>query len=107
MSAMALRQEIHQMLNELPLEVLPEVIDFLDFLRFRVSRETPSRRVEEAIRLYVAEDISLGQAAELAGMNYFLFEELLRQQRIPAMEPEVMDESGQAMQREIGDEVLA
>lgn len=107
MSATALRQEIHQMLNELPLEALPEVMDFLDFLRFRISRKTSSRRVEEAIHLYVAEDVSLGRAAELAGMNYLLFEELLRQQRISAVEPEVTDEAGQAVQQEIADEVLA
>jgi len=107
MSSMALRQEIHQMLSELPYEVLPDVMDYLDFLRFRLSRETPGRRPKEAIRLYVAEEISLGRAAELAGMNYFLFEELLRRQGISAMEPEVTDEAGQAAQREITDEVFA
>jgi predicted HTH domain antitoxin len=107
MSSTAFRQEIHRMLDELPTEVLPELADFIDFLRFRAGQETPGRRAKEAIRLYRAGEISLGRAAELAGMNYFLFEELLRKQGISAMEPEVMDKAGQAAQRKIADEVLA
>ena len=63
-------------------------------------------RVKEAIRLHMAEEISLGRAAELAGMNYFLFEELLRQQGISAMAPEVRNEI-ESVQREIADQVLA
>jgi predicted HTH domain antitoxin len=55
----------------------------------------------------VAEEVSLGRAAELAGMNYFLFEELLHRQGIPVVEPEVVSEAGQAAQREIADEILA
>jgi hypothetical protein len=107
MSSVPLKQEIHQMLDELPPEVLPELVDFLDFLRFRASREVSGSRVQEAIRLYVAEEVSLGRAAELAGMNYFLFEELLHRQGIPVVEPEVVSEAGQAAQREIADEILA
>ena len=107
MNATAFRKEIHQMLDELPAEVLPELVDFIEFLRFRTGRETPGRRVQEAIRLYIAGEISLGRAAELAGVNYFLFEELLRKQGIPVMEPEVRDKAEQAAQREIADEVLA
>jgi len=107
MNATAFRQEIHQMLDELPAEVLPELVDFIEFLRFRTGRETPGRRVQEAIRLYIAGKISLGRAAELAGVNYFLFEELLRKQGISVMEPEVTDRAEQAAQREIADEVLA
>lgn len=63
------------------------------FLRLRASQEIPGRRVREAIRLYTTEEISLGRAAELAGMNYFLFEELLRKQRIAAVEPETTDKA--------------
>ena len=107
MNATAFRQEIHQMLDELPAEVLPELVDFIEFLRFRTGRETPGRRIQEAIRLYIAGEISLGRAAELAGVNYFLFEELLRKQGISVMEPEVTDKAEQAAQREIADEVLA
>jgi hypothetical protein len=79
------------MLDELPPEVLPELVDYLDFLRFRTSRRTTDPQVKEAIHLYATGEISLGRAAELAGMNYFLFEELLRRQGISAMEPEVTD----------------
>ena len=107
MSSIAFRQEIHQMLDELPPETLPEVVDFLDFLRFRASQETPSRRVQEAIRLYTTEEISLGRAAELAGMNYFLFEELLRKQKVATVKPEVADKQERAAQEAIADEVLA
>ena len=106
MNATAFRQEIHQMLDELPAEVLPELVDFIEFLRFRTGRETPGRRVQKAIRLYIAGEISLGRATELAGVNYFLFEELLRKQGISVMEPEVRDEVESA-QREIADQVLA
>ncbi|MFQ6015690.1 MAG: UPF0175 family protein [Anaerolineae bacterium] len=107
MSSTAFRQEIHQIVDKLPTEILPELVDFLDFLRFRATRETVGPRVKEAIRLYMAQEISLGRAAELAGMNYFLFEELLRRQRVSAIEPEVTDEAREAAQREIADEVLA
>jgi len=107
MNSTALKQEIQQMLDELSPEVLPELVDFLEFLRFKASRQTPGRRVKEAIRLYRAGEISLGRAAELAGMNYFLFEELLSKQSISAMEPEVTDKAGQAAQWKIANEVLA
>ena len=83
------------------------VVDFMGFLRFRASREMSGSQVQEAIRLYVAEDVSLGQAAELAGMNYFLFEDLLHRQGIPVVEPKTVSEAEQAAQREIADEVLA
>lgn len=103
MNSTVLRQTIHQILDELPPEVLPEIVDFLDFLRFRASRGTLSPRVKEAVRLYSAGEVSLGRAAELAGMNYFLFEELLSVQAIPPMEPEV---TNMVAQQELADEVL-
>lgn len=107
MSMTALRQEVHHELDELSPDVLPELVDFLDFLRFRAARETPGRRVQEAIRLYALNEISLGRAAELAGMNYFLFEELLRRRGIVLAEPVAADNAAQARQREVADEVFA
>lgn len=87
MTALASRQEIHKILDGLPPEALPDLLDYLDYLRYRTSRQTLSTRVEEAIRLYVGDEISLGRAAELAGMNYFQFEDLLRQRGIKAVTP--------------------
>ena len=107
MSMAVFRQEVHRTLDELPSEVLPELVDFLDFLRFRAVRETPGRRAQEAIRLYALGEISLGRAAELAGMNYFIFEELLRRQGIAFVEPEVTSAAGQARQWGVADEVFA
>lgn len=101
------RRELHRTLDELPPETLPEVLDFLDFLRFRTGRDTPGRRATEAIRLYAAKEISLGRAAELAGMNQFAFEELLRKQGLSVIEPEVKSRSERASQQEIADAVLA
>lgn len=95
------------MLDELPLETLPEVLGFLDFLRFRTGRDTLGRHATEAIRLYTAKEISLGRAAELAGMNYFAFEELLRKQGISVIAPEIKSGSERASQQEIADAVLA
>lgn len=107
MSSVAIRQEIHQVLDTLPPEVLPEVADFLDFLRFKADRRTGGHRVREAIGQYTAGEISLGRAAELAEMNYFCFEELLREQGIAAVEPAVTNGTERATQQEIADEVLA
>jgi predicted HTH domain antitoxin len=100
------KRDIHRTLDELPAEVLPEVMDFLDFLRFRIDRDTLGRRAREAIRLYTAKEVSLGRAAELAGMNYFAFEELLRKQGIPAVEPETKGKSARIHQQELADDVL-
>ena len=101
------KRELHRTLDELPSETLPEVLDFLDFLRFRTERDTLGRRAREAIRLYTAQEISLGRAAELAGMNYFAFEELLRKQGLSVIEPEIKSRSERASQQEIADAVLA
>lgn len=101
------KRELHRMLDELPIETLPEVLDFLDFLRFRTGRDTLGHRAREAIRLYTANEISLGRAAELAGMNYFAFEELLRKQGLSVIAPQIQSGSERASQQEITDAVLA
>jgi len=109
MSLATFKQELHRTLDELPPETLPEVLDFLDFVRFRTAtgREVLSRRVAEAVRLYRAEEISLGRAAELAGMNYFAFEELLRKQGLAGIPPESKSRAERAGQQEIADAILA
>lgn len=87
MTVLTSRHEINKMLDGLPPEALPDLLDYLDYLRYRTSRQAVSSRAEEAIRLYIVDEISLGRAAELAGMNYFQFEELLRQRGIKILQP--------------------
>ncbi len=106
MSIAVSRNEIHQILDSLPPEVLPDVFDYLDFLRYRAEREAPDTRIEEAIRLYVAEEISLGRAAELAEVNYFEFEELLRDRGVMLLEPERFEYDSQISQKILADGVL-
>lgn len=107
MNMTALRQQIHQHIDELPLSFLIAVADYVDFLRFRSEHPTTSLRVKNAIGQYTAGEISLGRAAEVAGMNYFLFEELLRQEAIPLVAAEVKDEETRAAQQALADEILA
>jgi len=105
MTVLTNRREIHKMLDSLPPEALSDLLDYLDYLRYRTSRQAVSTRTEEAIRLYVGDEISLGRAAELAGMNYFQFEELLRQRGIKALAPKA-SKTSMVHQRELVDDLL-
>lgn len=105
MTVLTNRREMHKMLDSLPPEALPDLLDYLDYLRYRTSRQAVSTRTEEAIRLYVGDEISLGRAAELAGMNYFQFEELLRQRGIKALAPKA-SKTSMVHQRELVDDLL-
>jgi hypothetical protein len=105
MSVAASRHEIHKMLDTLPPEALPDVVDYLEFLRYRTARQALNDPAKEAIRLYAAGEISQGRAAELAGMNYFQFEELLRKQGIKAVEP-MTSRASATRQRELADDIL-
>ncbi len=48
----------------------------------------PELRWQIAIDLYTTEQISSGRAAEIAGLNYFLFEEKLRENGLAFIEAE-------------------
>jgi hypothetical protein len=105
MSVLASRHEIHKMLDNLPPEALPDLVDYLEFLRYRTARQAVNDPAKEAIRLYTAGEISQGRAAELAGMNYFQFDELLRKQGVKAVEP-TASKANAARQRELADDIL-
>lgn len=105
MSTAASRREIHKMLDSLPPEALPDVVDYLEFLRYRTARQALDDPAKEAIRLYAAGEISHGRAAELAGMNYFQFDELLRMQGVKAVEP-LTSRASAARQRDLADDIL-
>ncbi len=60
----------------------------------------PYLRVEAAIRRFLDEEISLGRAAELAGMTRWRFQELLRQRGVPpSMEARQAKELDEAVER--------
>lgn len=105
MNVLSSRHEIHKMLDSLPPEALPDVVDYLEFLRYRTARQALNDPAKEAIRLYGAGEISQGRAAELAGMNYFQFDELLRKHGVKAVEP-LTSKASAARQRELADDIL-
>ncbi len=61
---------------------------------------------EEAIRQYANGEISLGRAAELAGMNYVRFEQVLRQREVKPLGSRPVDSADTASQRELADAIL-
>lgn len=105
MSTAANRREIHKMLDSLPPEALPDLVDYLEFLHYRMACQALDDPAKEAIRLYIAGEISQGRAAELAGMNYFQFDDLLRKQGVNAVEP-MTSKASAARQRELADDIL-
>lgn len=106
MSVLASRHEIHKMLDSLPPEALPDLLDYLDYLRYRAGRQTLGACAEEAIRLYADGEISLGRAAEMAGVNYFRFEQILRKRGVRLAEPQAPQAADIALQQELVDELL-
>ncbi|MEM7129883.1 MAG: UPF0175 family protein [Chloroflexota bacterium] len=58
---------------------------FLRALDAWLSQLTPALRWDIAIELYTTEHVSTGRAAEIAGLNYFVFMEELRTHGIPFM----------------------
>ncbi len=60
---------------------------------------TPELRWKIAIDLYTTEQISSGRAAEIAGLNYFVFEEKLRENGINFIEAESITETQKEQQQ--------
>ena len=57
-------------------------------------------RIELAIDLFRSDDVSLGRAAEIAGIDRWQFQEVLQERQIPIL---VEADSAQAMDQEIAD----
>jgi predicted HTH domain antitoxin len=55
-------------------------------------------RLELAIELFKADEVSLGRAAEIAGIDRWEFQDILHQRRIPII---IEAESAEAMDRDI------
>jgi|LakMenEpi03Aug12_release.lakeMendotaPanAssembly.Ray.scaffolds.fasta_scaffold465241_1 predicted HTH domain antitoxin len=53
-----------------------------------LAKADPALRWEVAIELYTTEQISSGRAAEIAGLNYFIFQQKLREAGIPFLAAE-------------------
>lgn len=65
-----------------------------------LEQAAPQLRWQIALELYTTEQISLGRAAEIAGLNYFVFLERLRDNNIALVEADVTsDPLGSSSQR--------
>ncbi len=53
-----------------------------------LAQLAPELRWNMAIDLYTNGEVSTGRAAQIAGLNYFVFEEKLREHKIPFMAAE-------------------
>jgi predicted HTH domain antitoxin len=51
-----------------------------------LEQAAPQLRWQIALELYTTEQVSLGRAAEIAGLNHFVFLELLRDKNIALVE---------------------
>ena len=71
-----------------------------------LQQVAPELRWKVAVDLYTTEQVSLGRAAEIAGLNYFVFMEKLREMGIALVEAEVETEAQQAQQEALLDEIL-
>jgi predicted HTH domain antitoxin len=56
-----------------------------------LQQVAPELRWKVAVDLYTSEEVSLGRAAEIAGLNYFVFMEKLRAAGIALVEAEVTE----------------
>lgn len=63
-----------------------------------LEKASPDLRWQVAIELYMAEQVTSGRAAEIAGLNYFVFEKKLKTEGIQFLEA-VSVTSGEAKQQ--------
>ncbi|MBV7337723.1 UPF0175 family protein [Chloroflexi bacterium TSY] len=61
----------------------------------------PDLRLKVAVDLYTTEEVSVGRAAEIAGLNYFVFERKLKENRIAFIEADVATEEEAKRQEEL------
>jgi predicted HTH domain antitoxin len=71
-----------------------------------LQQVAPALRWKVAVDLYTTEQVSLGRAAEIAGLNYFVFMEKLREADIALVDAEVETEAQQEQQQALLDEIL-
>ena len=71
-----------------------------------LQQAAPELRWKVAVDLYSTEQVSLGRAAEIAGLNYFVFMEKLREAGIALVDAEVKTEAQQEQQQALIDEIL-
>jgi len=68
---------------------LPSLDDLLDeALDAWLAKAEPVLRWKVAIELYTTEQVSSGRAAEIAGLNYFVFQQKLKDAGIPFLAAE-------------------
>jgi predicted HTH domain antitoxin len=67
---------------------------------------SPELRWKVAVDLYTTEQVSIGRAAEIAGLNYFVFEEKLRETGIDLIAAEATTELEQEKQKTLIDELF-
>jgi predicted HTH domain antitoxin len=54
-----------------------------------LEQTAPQLRWQIALELYITEQVSLGRAAEIAGLNYFVFLERLRDKNVDLVEADL------------------
>ncbi len=78
----------------------PSLDDLLHHaLNLWIQQLAPELRWKIALDLYTAEHISSGRAAEIAGLNYFVFMEKLKEQGIPFISTESVTKAEQEQQQ--------
>jgi predicted HTH domain antitoxin len=71
-----------------------------------LQQVSPELRWKVAVDLYTSEQVSVGRAAEIAGLNYFVFEEKLREKGIGLVAAEVTTEAQQEKQEKLINELF-